>query len=97
MQLHLEPDLVIAKIAGAVGAGLSLRHVKGNVSEKALYFIGGLAAAYYGTPYIVNMLHLPEGLAAFLLGNFGMSIMARAREFVDTTPMAEIVKKLLGK
>lgn len=97
MQYPIDIDVIISKIAGAVGAGLSLRHVKGSAVEKTLYFTGGMASAYYGAPYAIELFHLPDGLTSFLLGNFGMSVLARLREFLDTTSVSDILTKVLGR
>jgi hypothetical protein len=46
--------------------------------------------SYFGTPWLSERIGLPEGLAGFLLGLFGMAIMSRAWEWVQTTPVGAL-------
>lgn len=73
------------RLSGVVGALVSMKFVKGTFRERVIMAIGGAAFSFYATDFIVGKLSLPPGLAGFLLGLFGMSILSRLWEWLQTS------------
>lgn len=94
-----EPDLPTAKIlAGVLGSVVSLRFVKGSLFERASMCIGGAALSYYGTtPVAVWAGTNAEGLIGFLIGLFGMAIMAKGYEVIQAMQAGDIVEAIKRK
>lgn len=63
-------------VAGAFGAAVSMAVIKGPLWYRASLFLGGLIAAAFVTPLLVDTFELAksENAVAFLVGMFGMSI-----------------------
>lgn len=82
---QMDPSIV-KLIASTLGALASLRFLKGLAwPEKVAMTVGGIALSYFGATPIatrVNMLDA-EGLVGFLLGLFGMAIVARLYEAIQ--------------
>lgn len=81
------PDFNLAKlVAGVAGSVVSLRFVQGTILERALMCVGGAAVSYYATTPVAAWVNVPgvEGLVGFLIGLFGMAIVAKAYEAVQT-------------
>lgn len=96
-------DAWLAKLAGVAGAALSLRFVSGSWPERLTMALGGAVVSYYAAPWVAQRIGLPEGLAGFLLGLFGMALISKVWEAIQQTPIAEAwsgliaaVKKRLG-
>lgn len=95
-----EPDISIAKlVAGAAGAFVSLRFVQGTFIERMSMCIGGAALSYYATTPTALWVGLPhaEGLVGFLIGLFGMAIMAKIYEAIQATSAGDILEALKRK
>ena len=78
-------DPTIAKlIASVLGALASINFVKGTWPERIFMVLAGSALSYYGTTPIAQGVNLAdaEGLVGFLLGLFGMAIVARLYEAI---------------
>lgn len=73
------------RLSGVVGALISMRFVTGTLKQRAVMAIGGAAFSFYATDFVVSKLSLPPGLAGFLLGLFGMSILSRLWEWLQTS------------
>lgn len=73
------------RLAGAAGALVSMRFLNGTVFERVLMAIGGAFFAFYATDFVAGKLSLPDGLTGFLLGLFGMSILSRTWEWMQST------------
>ena len=78
-------EQVIGKLAGVAGAFVSMHFLKGTIVEKLTMAFGGAAFSYFAADYVAAKTSLPEGLAGFLLGLFGMSILSRLWEWLQTT------------
>lgn len=65
-------------IAGTFGAAVSMAVIKGPIWYRFCLFLGGLVAAAFVTPLLVDTFDLSksENAVAFLVGMFGMSIAA---------------------
>lgn len=89
-------DTYAVKLAGVAGAIVSMRFLQGTLWERLLTAFAGAALSYFATPWLSGRIGLPEGLAGFLLGLFGMAVMSRAWEWVQTTPIAALWEIVLG-
>lgn len=92
-------------IAGIAGAFVSLRFVQGTLLERVTMAGGGAALSYYATPPIADWLGMAsaEGLVGFLVGLFGMAIVAKVYEAIQAMPAAtmaaeawESIKRRIG-
>ena len=65
---------------------------KGAIPALKIIFtaLAGALVSYYATPSLSARIGMPEGLTGFLLGLFGMAVMSRGWEWVQTTPVAAI-------
>ena len=75
----------ILRFAGVAGALVSMRFVNGSLFERLLMMIGGAFFSFYATEWTAQWLSLPQGLTGFLLGLFGMSVLSRVWEWVQST------------
>lgn len=96
-------DAVAVKLAGVFGAVVSMRFLQGSWLSRASMAFGGALCSYFAAPYVAQRVGIPEGLSGFLLGLFGMAIISRAWEWVQSTPVAAFwqivldgLKKKLG-
>lgn len=92
------PDLSLAKLLAAIlGAFTSLRFMKGSRLELATMGIAGAALSYYGTTPAANWVGVPsdtEGLIGFLIGMFGMAIVAKCYEVIQLTDAKALASEL---
>lgn len=86
-------------IWGLVGAAVSL----GLGDNKGLLwrqivtaYIGGVATAWVAFSALVTKLGIPEGLAGFLLGAFGMLILSRIYAAIQNADLTGALNKWLG-
>ena len=93
----LDIDAALTKLAGVVGACISLKFINGTWPERVIMAIGGSAVSYYASPYAAQKAGLPEGLSGFLIGVFGMAICAKLWEGIQATPIAEIWQAGINK
>lgn len=83
-------DDLAAKLAGVAGAIVSMKFLQGTLVERLFTALAGALVSYYATPSLSARIGMPEGLTGFLLGLFGMAVMSRGWEWVQTTPVAAI-------
>jgi hypothetical protein len=87
--LHIEDvQSIVTKLAGVLGALVSLRFLSGPLASRLIMAVGGALFSFFGTDYVSSKLSIPEGLAGFLLGLFGMSILSRIWEWLQTTSLS---------
>lgn len=81
-------------VAGICGSFVSLRFMQGTLTERGTMAIGGSALSYYGTAPASAWLGMAsaEGLVGFLLGLFGMAVVAKVYEGIQSLPAARIVE-----
>lgn len=85
-------DLLAAKLSGVAGALLSLNFIKGTWPERFVMGFGGSIISLYGAGYVAAKTGLPDGLAGFLVGMFGMAITAKVWEAIQITPVHALWK-----
>lgn len=89
-------DLWFAKLSGVAGSVLSLKYIKGSTWVERLTMVaGGSILSLYAAPYLARKTDMPEGLVGFLLGVFGMAVVAKVWEAIQLTPASEILGRLL--
>lgn len=91
-------DISMAKIAaGAAGAFVSLRFVQGSRIERLLMGVGGAALSYYATSPVAVWVRVQdaEGLIGFLIGVFGMSLVAKVYEVLTLLDAKQAAVDLL--
>lgn len=62
-------------LPGVIGSLGALLWINGTWPRRIAMVGLGSAASYYGAPHIAGMFSMGEGLAGFLVGLFGMSIV----------------------
>ncbi len=93
----MNPDAWAVKLAGLVGAVVSMQFLQGSWPARVNLALSGAAISYFAAPYLSAKIGLPEGLTGFLLGLFGMAVASRVWEWIQTTPVAELWQLLLAK
>lgn len=78
------------KLAGVAGAAVSMNFIKGPLPRRLALATCGLLISTYLAGWTSHKTGLPEGAAGFLIALFGMSIVARAWEFVEAAPIGAI-------
>jgi hypothetical protein len=87
------PDFSLAKLlAGLAGSVVSLRFVQGTAVERIFMGVGGAALSYYASTPAAHWVGVKdaEGLVGFLIGLFGMAIMAKVYEVILVTDAKQI-------
>lgn len=93
----LLPDFSTAKLLAALSGSLvSLRFVQGTFAERIAMAVGGCALSYYGTTPASSWVgvHDAEGLVGFLIGLFGMAIMAKIYEIIAVADASQMGKDI---
>lgn len=87
-------DPTLAKLVPAIlGSVISLKWVQGTWPERLLMVAGGAALSYYATPWAADKVQMSDaaGLVGFLIGLFGMAVVApfyEALKAADLKPAA---------
>jgi hypothetical protein len=97
--MTIDPDDFVKAAPGAVGALLGAMRMRDmGKAQLATAFLGGLGCSHW---LIEPLLHLfpwvSYGAAAFLLGLFGMSLVAKAFELIETIKPLEFLTQLWSK
>lgn len=87
----MQIDIEWAKLAAAVpGALISMLKWPGTLLEKLSMCAAGIAISYFASDYVARVSGVPPGLTGFLLGLFGMMIVGRAWETIETLPITKM-------
>jgi hypothetical protein len=97
--MTIDPDDLAKAAPGAVGALLAALRMRDLGKMQLLTaFAGGLGCSHW---LIAPLLHLSpwmsHGAAAFLLGLFGMALVAKAFELIDSLKPIEFLMQLWSK
>lgn len=94
------PPEIMKAAPGAAGSFVSMLFMKADWKRRIALFLAGAALAFYGTPWVSANVIRDAGFAGFLLGCFGMAIVARLWEAWDglelTSILRDAIRKLLG-
>lgn len=91
---HFDADIGWPKLlAGLGGAVVSMQFVKGTKIERSVMVAGGIALSFYGTTPAAQFVGMStaEGLVGFVIGMFGMSIVAKCYEAISAIDGKQIV------
>lgn len=91
----LDADVVLTKLSSVAGALVSMKFLSGTVTERLLTASAGALLAYIVSPHLASRIGLPEGFTGFLAGLFGMAVMSRLWEFIQTAPISDFWKIVL--
>lgn len=72
-------------LAGVLGAAFSMKFIQGSLTERLFMACGGSALSYWATTPVAEWVGMPraEGLVGFLIGLFGMAIIAKVHEAIS--------------
>jgi hypothetical protein len=90
-------DPTIAKLLASIGGALvSMNFVKGTWMERLAMVASGAALSYYSTEPIADWVNMAEaeGLVGFLVGLFGMAIVARVYEAIQALDVKQMASDL---
>ncbi|HEY9275410.1 hypothetical protein [Achromobacter sp.] len=90
-------DAFATEFAGVLGAAVSMLYLQGSWPARLSRAASGSMVAYYAAPYLSLLLEIPEGLAGFLTGMFGMAIVSRGWEAVQAVPIAALWQALIDR
>jgi hypothetical protein len=95
-QQQLPPE-VIKAVPGVLGAIVALRWISGTPMQRIAAVIGGSGTSYYGGDYVAEVTGAHVGLAAWLLGLFGMALAHKLFEALAAMNLGERIDKILAK
>lgn len=90
---------------GAAGSLVALPFLQGPWSVRVAMVLGGSALSFYGTKPVASWMQVinSDGLIGFLIGLFGMALVAKAHELIAALNVSDIgmalkdwVRKKLG-
>lgn len=93
---YIHPEVVNA-VPGVIGSAVALRWVIGTHLQRFIGLLGGAAISYYAAPYMSEVSSLDIGLTKFMLGLFGMSVVAKVFESLESLRSSELVERVLKK
>jgi hypothetical protein len=82
----LQDPIVVKLVSGVTGAVVSMKFLPGlSWPEKIIMVLGGSALSYYAATPAAEWLGAAraEGLVGFLIGIFGMAIVAKVYEVIQ--------------
>lgn len=94
MIFGIDIDIAATKLSGVIGAFVSMRFLSGSLKERMSSAIAGAVTSYYSAPFVAFRLGMPEGLAGFLIGLFGMAVCSRIWVWVQTTSLADVISTM---
>lgn len=87
----IDIDILMTKLSGVFGAFVSMRFLSGSLKERLSSAVAGAVTSYYSAPWVAVRLGMPEGLAGFLIGLFGMAVCSRVWVWVQQSSIADIL------
>ncbi|CAB3952655.1 hypothetical protein [Achromobacter piechaudii] len=90
-------DAVAAKLAGVLGAIVSMGFLQGTPTAKVSMAATGTILAYYCSPWLSDFIGIPEGLSGFLCGFLGMAVMERMWRAVQEAPIGALWQAILDR
>ena len=98
IQEQAQDPSIFKILAGAAGAFVSLKFIQGTWKERTVMAIGGCALSAFGTTPAATWVGLAnaEGLVGFLIGLFGMSIVAKLYEVIQAIQPPLLLEKFFN-
>ena len=100
---NMTHDVTVLKLVpGLVGSFISLGFIKRSWPERMVMAVGGAALSYWGTDWATAFLGMQkaEGLVGFLIGLFGLAMVAKVYEVIAAIDAAALLtdlkKRFLG-
>jgi len=88
------PPEVIKHAPGVLGAIGSTVFLKGFPwIQRLILVIPASALAHYGSQYLSHLTDLPEGLAGFFLGLFGIALAAKLFDTLNELTLGSVIQK----
>lgn len=95
----LHPEITKA-VPGIAGSLVSMLFIKDVWPRRVAMFAAGAALSIFGTPWASRVTGLDIGFAGFVLGLFGMAIVAKLFQFWEKFELGAILvewaRKVLG-
>lgn len=91
MMFGIDVDILATKLSGVIGAFVSMRFLTGSVKERLTSAVAGAVTSFYSAPWVAVRLGMPEGLAGFLIGLFGMAVCSRLWVWIQSTTLADVI------
>ncbi len=82
-------------LTSIAGVWISVQRTEGTIKKKVAVFLGGLCAAWICWPWAAQFLHLPDGVAGFGVGLFGMAVIDRLFAGLEKVDVGEFVNRWL--
>ena len=82
-------------LPGAIGSIGALLWIKGTWPRRIAMVGLGSAASYYGAPHVSVLFGMEEGLAGFLTGLFGMSVVDSVFKTWQELGLTELVREFV--
>ena len=98
MPLHIPPEARDAA-PGVIGALIAIPWTRGPLIMRASMFVGGSALSFFGSDPFVQYMQMSadgKGLSGFMLGLFGMSLVAKVYEAISAFAAGELAQELLA-
>jgi hypothetical protein len=82
---------------GIAGSLLALMFLRRPLFVLAGMFVGGSLLSYYGANWLAEWLSIERhtGLAGFVLGLFGMAVVAKVYDTIDALAPTEVAKAVI--
>jgi hypothetical protein len=95
--MDIDPTLIKQATPGVLGSGAAMLFIRGPWSQRLAMVIPGAALSYYAAAHLAQTVHMPEGLAGFLLGLFGMAMVAKVFETWESLQLGPLIQRFLAK
>lgn len=93
---HIDPNLA-KHAAGPLGALSAMFFMKGPWLQRLSMLVPGAALSFYASGPLASYAHMPEGLAGFLLGLFGMAAVGKVFETWETLQFGDLIRKTFAR
>ena len=84
-------------LSGMAGSILALIFLKPPVAQLIIYLIGGGLTSYYITPALADSLGAPLSTTGFIVGLFGMAIIAKIFHLIELVDPKDVISRILKK
>lgn len=95
--MDIDPTPLYKSAPGVVGSVLAMLRLRGaGRVQRASALIGGIACSHWGAEMVIQLWpRVSFGAAGFVLGLFGMAVLAKAFELLDELRPAALLRSVL--